>query len=59
MKMKRSLSVLLTGIMALSLVACGGSSAPAESSDLGAAAQEATPAASEPAAETAASDSGD
>ena len=40
MKMKRLVSTLLTGVMALSLVACGSSSAPATSGDGGSATTE-------------------
>ena len=54
MKRMRSLSVLMAGIMTLSLVACGEASAPAATSDSGTATQteQAAPAA-EPAAESA------
>ena len=53
MKMKRIVSTLLAGVMAMSLVACGGSSAPAEPAAEQPAAETAAPAA-EPAAEPAA-----
>ena len=51
MKMKRIVSTLLAGVMAMSLVACTGSSAPA---DTGAAPAEPAATTAEPAAETAA-----
>ena len=48
MKMKRIVSTLLAGVMAMSLVACAGSSAPA---DTGAAPAEPAATTAEPAAE--------